>query len=1214
MCGAGTQTATSSNALPDWALPGAQALVNRGLTESTSPWANTAGMTPAQLSAMGLAPGATSTRDMTIDQNASMQGARDAQGAWMPYNRDATRMAGSASNLSAMSASAPYMNASRDWANAAGQIDGAGAMAPYMDAAGNWANAAGGMNAIDNISPYLSKSMATGALDTARPYIDAAGTSAAGTVGNYMNPYNSAVTDRLGVLAGRNLSENLLPQVNNTFVGAGMFGSDRSADFTRRAMRDTQESLLGQQANVLQQGYQGALGAAQTDLARQAQLAGVAGGLADSDAGRALQAGTLGLNATQADINKNLAVGAAQGNLGNMALAGAQSGINRNLAVGAAQGNLGSLAQAGTNADRSGLLASSAQYGALGQQNQEQRYQDASSLMATGNQRQQQNMSQTNFNWDQLARLGSVMQGTPMPTTQTNTSPGPSIWSQLGGAALAGYGMYRNRKDGGRVQRFASGGSGTLDQEARRLMFAEYAAMNAAKATKEAASAPSIGGPPGLQPTITNQILDATRKVESNDGRYTLSPKGAKGDYGLTDAASRDIDPYNTNAARERTAEIWDGNLAAFGGNYYDAARAFHAGRSGVTRDLAGGPQSLSGVGPLTNAYPEKLARAMMDKQAALNDELRLAGDFPTGDAVTLSDNIGGVLGSTPTVDKPSLSQPAPTATVDEGTGPLSTNGRMSDANWQKMIDEKTAPPQMSDANWQAKIDRATAKSDRLEWDNPFTQAGFAMMASKNPSFLGALGEAGLSSTAASAAKRKEERAAESPLMAKARALGVDPRTPAGQAAINKFDQGSHAPTGMAAQAAAFGLDIKIPADQKKFIDIMNDVKGSNYERMMVSAGLDPSKQEDREKGVALGFTPHRSAGAGPLSDIGKIAYDFKLDLNTPGGQARALEIQREGKTRPQPTSLSPRDVGHLQMWAGAEARKTIEGQEKGPEGFVYKHKEDRDAAIAELKERLYNYARDGVAQGTVDMATIRPPAAAPVPPPAVAAAAAPPLPLPPPPVPAGPAAPVPPPAVAAAAAPPLPPVPAVVPAAPPAAPPRVQPETKQAKLEKMPPKALASVVSNLVGISSIDDALREIEAYPEGLGKRRWAESYLPGGVIDTIDPKGVKVRAAIAGIGGIKLHDLSGAAVAVQEFARLRPYVPQVGDDAKTAKEKLEKFKTEYRDILKTTYAVYAPSKYDVPAALTDFVTRGTTTTNPLAHMTREQLEAARARQQRN
>ena len=116
-------------------------------------------------------------------------------------------------------------------------------------------------------------------LSAAQPYLNAAGQNAYGNVANYMNPYNDAVTNRIAMLGGRNLREQLLPGINDQFIRAGQPGSSRNAEMFGRAARDTGESILAEQAKALQAGYGGALLAAQEDLRRQGQLAQTAGNL-----------------------------------------------------------------------------------------------------------------------------------------------------------------------------------------------------------------------------------------------------------------------------------------------------------------------------------------------------------------------------------------------------------------------------------------------------------------------------------------------------------------------------------------------------------------------------------------------------------------------------------------------------------------------------------------------------------------------------------------------------------------------------------------------------------------------------------------------------------------------------------------------------------------------------------------------------------------------
>lgn len=108
--------------------------------------------------------------------------------------------------------------------------------------------------------PYQQATSGTQALTT---------TTAPQNINAYMNPYTQNVTDRIAQLGARNLSENLLPGVSDAFIKAGSFGGTRMGEFGNRALRDTQESILGQQGQALQQGYTQALGASSADLNRQ---------------------------------------------------------------------------------------------------------------------------------------------------------------------------------------------------------------------------------------------------------------------------------------------------------------------------------------------------------------------------------------------------------------------------------------------------------------------------------------------------------------------------------------------------------------------------------------------------------------------------------------------------------------------------------------------------------------------------------------------------------------------------------------------------------------------------------------------------------------------------------------------------------------------------------------------------------------------------------
>lgn len=119
--------------------------------------------------------------------------------------------------------------------------------------------------------------------NAAAPYMQKAGQSSVDNISQYMNPYQQNVMDVIARQGVRNLQENILPSMSDAFIRSGTFGGTRMGDMGQRAMRDTQESILNQQAQLAQQGYGQAVGASQADLARQASLAGQAGNLASTD-------------------------------------------------------------------------------------------------------------------------------------------------------------------------------------------------------------------------------------------------------------------------------------------------------------------------------------------------------------------------------------------------------------------------------------------------------------------------------------------------------------------------------------------------------------------------------------------------------------------------------------------------------------------------------------------------------------------------------------------------------------------------------------------------------------------------------------------------------------------------------------------------------------------------------------------------------------------
>jgi hypothetical protein len=129
-----------------------------------------------------------------------------------------------------------------------------------------------------------------------KPYVDDAGNYISsgtesftdpGVVAQYMNPYTENVVSGIGSAAGRNLYENLLPQVNRTFVGGGTFGGSRSAEFTARAVRDANATALAEQNKALREGYTSGMGQFNTEADRYLSAADKAAALGASIQGMA---------------------------------------------------------------------------------------------------------------------------------------------------------------------------------------------------------------------------------------------------------------------------------------------------------------------------------------------------------------------------------------------------------------------------------------------------------------------------------------------------------------------------------------------------------------------------------------------------------------------------------------------------------------------------------------------------------------------------------------------------------------------------------------------------------------------------------------------------------------------------------------------------------------------------------------------------------------
>ena len=384
------------------------------------------------------------------------------------------------------------LNAGQGYFNKAGQMDMVGASNPLLNQAASmdivgsaqpYLSQAGQQNIMGAASPYMQQSSQTTAealsdraLNAANPYLTAAAQSAASGIGQYTNPYQQSVMDVIAKQGARNLSENLLPAVSDQFIKAGQFGGTRMGEFGSRALRDTQESILNQQAQAAQQGYGQALSASQADLARQAQLAGTVGSISGADLSRVLQGAGQYQNLAQ---TAGSLTGQQQQNLTNLGqttgqLTGQQMqnlaniGQTKGQITGQQMQNLASLGQAQTSAGQAqqqfGLSSAQAaqaaqaqdyqrqmsalqQVAGLAQQTQGMGYADTAALEAAGAAQQgqmqrqltaaeQQYINQQNYPKQQLDWLSTQVRGMAPITPQTTTTSGTTTGATYSPSAL----------------------------------------------------------------------------------------------------------------------------------------------------------------------------------------------------------------------------------------------------------------------------------------------------------------------------------------------------------------------------------------------------------------------------------------------------------------------------------------------------------------------------------------------------------------------------------------------------------------------------------------------------------------------------------------------------------------------------------------------------------------------------------------------------------
>lgn len=111
------------------------------------------------------------------------------------------------------------------------------------------------------------------------------------------------------------------------------------------------------------------------------------------------------------------------------------------------------------------------------------------------------------------------------------------------------------------------------------------------------------------------------------------------------------------------------------------------------------------------------------------------------------------------------------------------------------------------------------------------------------------------------------------------------------------------------------------------------------------------------------------------------------------------------------------------------------------------------------------------------------------------------------------------------------------------------------ARNKQVPAKIQEGYIQNNAGIKQIDSAIAALKQNPNAMG----AMNLFGDAVRQRTDPGGIKVRAAVANVAAVKIHDLSGAAVTAAETPRLKPFIPMPNDTAVAAIKKLEQLKEQ-------------------------------------------------------
>lgn len=407
-------TTTQIQDIPEWEQGYVTNLLGQAQTIAAQPYQQfpgpeIAGFTPDQTQAFSNIENMPSTYQPTMDAavGSAAAGANTAGGI---YNAGAGQI-NAASSYNPLAAVAPYLGA-------ASQYNSAAASQPWLNQAAGFQNAAANAATPQGIQSYMS-------------------------------PYTNSVVQGLEGEANQNWNQNIMPGVNDKFVGSGQYGSGRNAQVLGQAAGNFQTGLSANVANALETGYNTA--------GQQAQAqAGILGNLANSSLTGATDAG----NAQSAQIGNLI-------NQANVAGTGTQNQASNLLSQGNALGSLAAT-QAGEQA------STGTQLGALGNLEQTQGLAQNNALQAVGQQQQQLNQSnltqaqtdwQNQVNWpaSQTEYLNQIIRGLPAPTAVTTGTQGTPAYTTspltgLSGSLAGLLGSATSKKEGGLIKGYAEGG------------------------------------------------------------------------------------------------------------------------------------------------------------------------------------------------------------------------------------------------------------------------------------------------------------------------------------------------------------------------------------------------------------------------------------------------------------------------------------------------------------------------------------------------------------------------------------------------------------------------------------------------------------------------------------------------------------------------------------------------------------------------------------